>query len=67
MYKERKETTYGEIGERTYINIYKPNISTMYVKWSQDQYTKNNVSKIERKEKIQISSLHPLIYTPHIS
>ena len=49
MYKERKETTHGEIGERTYINIYKPNISTMYVKWSQDQYTKNNVSKIERK------------------
>ena len=32
VYKERKETTYGEIGERTYINIYKPNISIMYVK-----------------------------------
>ena len=32
VYKERKETTHGEIGERTYINIYKTNISTMYVK-----------------------------------
>ena len=32
MYKDRKETTHGEIGERTYINIYKANISTMYVK-----------------------------------
>ena len=35
MYKERKETTHGEIAEITYIKkIYKPNISTMYVKWS---------------------------------
>ena len=64
MYKERKETTHGEIGEITYINIYiyiyiyKPYISTMYVKWPQDQYTRDNVSKIERKEKIQESSLH---------
>ena len=62
MYKERKETTHGEIGEITYINIYiyiyKPNISIMYVKWPQDQYTRDNVSKIERKEKIQESSLH---------
>ena len=31
----------------------------MYVKWSQDQCTRDNVSKIERKEKIQESSLHP--------
>ena len=71
MYKERKETIHGGIGEITYINIYiyiyKSNISTIYVKWSQDQYTKNNVSKIERKEKIQESSLHPSIYTPPIS
>ena len=71
MYKERKETTHEEIDEITYINIYKPNISTMYVKWPQDQYTKDNVSKIERKEKIQESSLHPsykhspyLLYLP---
>ena len=48
VYKERKETTHKEIGDITYINIYKyiyiyiyiykPNISTMYVKWSQDLY-----------------------------
>ena len=31
----------------------------MYVKWSLDQYTRDNVSKIEKKEKIQESSLHP--------
>ena len=28
-------------------------------KWSQDQYTKDNVSKTERKEKIHKSLLHP--------
>ena len=28
---------------------------------------RNNVSKIEGREKIQESSLHPLIYTPPIS
>ena len=68
MYKERKETTHGEIGEITYINIYiyKPNISTMYVKWSQDQYARDNVYKIKRKEKIQKSSLHPsYIHSPY--
>ena len=32
VYKERKETTHIKIGEGTYISIYKPNISTMYVK-----------------------------------
>ena len=53
MYKGRKETTYEWVGERkTYINI-KKEISTMYVyKWSQDLMYKNNVSKKERKEKI---------------
>ena len=51
MYKERKETIYGEIGEITYIST--TYISTMYVKWSQDQCTRYNVSKRERKEKIQ--------------
>ena len=39
MYKERKETTHGEIGERKYnnLNIY-INISTKFAitKWSQD-------------------------------
>ena len=54
MYKGRKETTHEKIGERkTYINIIKEKISTMYVyKWSQDLMYKNNVSKKERKEKI---------------
>ena len=36
----------------------------MYVKWSQDQCTKDNISKIERKEKIQESSLHPSCTLP---
>ena len=31
----------------------------MYVKWPQDQYIKDNVSEIERKEKIRESLLHP--------
>ena len=39
----------------------------MYVKWSQDQYTRDNVSKREREEKIQKSLLHPSLYTPFIS
>ena len=39
----------------------------MYVKWSQDQCRRYNVSKRERKEKIQESSSHPSIYTPLIS
>ena len=30
----------------------------MYVKWSQEQCTRDNVSKIERKEKIQKSLLY---------
>ena len=29
-------------------------------KWSQDPHIRDNVSKIERKEKIQKSLLHPL-------
>ena len=36
----------------------------MYVKWSQDKCTRDNVSKIERKEKIQKSSLHPSYTLP---
>ena len=55
MHKERKETTHERVGEReTYINNIEERISTMYVyKWSQDLMYKNNVSKQERKEKIQ--------------
>ena len=38
--------------------MYKPNISTMYVKWSQDQCTRDNVSKVERKEKKRYINPH---------
>ena len=37
--KEKKQHMEREIGEQ-HTSIYKPNINTMYVKWSQDQYTK---------------------------
>ena len=55
MYKERKETTHVEIGERTVIitsNVY-ISISTRFAitTWSQDLRYMNNVSKIEGKEK----------------
>ena len=33
----------------------------MYVKWLQDQCTRDNVFKIEKKKKIQESSLYPSI------
>ena len=39
----------------------------MYVKWSQDQCTRDNVSKIERKEKIQKILTTSLKNTPPIS
>ena len=70
MYKDRKETTHGEIGEDTYIHIYIyiyiyiKKISIMYVnKWLQDQYTLGKGKK--RKENIR-TSLHPskFINTP---
>ena len=55
MYKERKETTHGEIGERTVITTSNVYISTStrfaITIWSQDLRYMNNVSKIERKEK----------------
>ena len=54
MYKEKKETSHGRVGERkTYIDNIEEKISIMYVyKWSQDLMYNNNVSKKERKEKI---------------
>ena len=52
MYKERKETTHGEIGEKKNIHHYIKNISTMYVNNVTRPMYKNNVSQIERKEKI---------------
>ena len=39
----------------------------MYVKWSQEQCTRDNVSKIERKEKIQKILTTSLKNTPPIS
>ena len=51
-----------------YIYIY-INISTMFAitKWSQDQCTKNNVSKLKRKEKIQKVLTASLINTPPVT
>ena len=50
---EKKQHMKG-VGERkTYINNIEEKKNTMYVyKWSQDLMYKNNVSKKERKEKI---------------
>ena len=64
VYKEWKETTHGEIGEKN-IRQYKRNFSTIYVKTvTRPQYTRYDVSKIERKEKKYIKSLlHPSMYT----
>ena len=52
---KREKKQHERVGEReTYINNIKEKISTMYVyKWSQDLMYKNNISKQERKEKIQ--------------
>ena len=61
-YKKRKETTHGEIGENdNNIIKYISRINTMFAitKWSQYQCTRDKVSKRERKEKINKSSLHP--------
>ena len=60
MYKDRKKTTHGEIGEETYIYIYIKKISTMYVnKWLQDQYTLGKRKKEKEKKKHVRTSLHP--------
>ena len=42
MYKDRKETTHGEIGEKQHTLYICMKINTMYVinKWSQDRCTK---------------------------
>ena len=52
MYKERKETTHREVDENAIttssnIYIYISKINTMFAitKWSQDQCTRDNVSK----------------------
>ena len=50
------------------LNIY-INISTRFAitKWAQDQCTKNNVSKMKRKEKIQKVLITSLINSPSIT
>ena len=66
MYKERKETTRGEIGEiviTTLLNIYiyidQMNTRFAITRWSQDQCTRTRNLKDKEKKKIQKSSLHP--------
>ena len=62
VYKERKETTHREIGERTYIKKYINQILVQCMSSGhKTNIQRNKVSKIERKEKIQESSLHPSI------
>ena len=39
VHKEKKEMTHVKIGESHISTNINPNISTVYVKWSQDQYT----------------------------
>ena len=55
VYKERKETSHVKIGERTVIRTSNVYISTStrfaITKWSQDQCTRDKVSKGQRKEK----------------
>ena len=67
VYKERKETTHVEIGERTVIttsNVYIPTSTRFTITiWSQDLRYKNNVSKNRKKRKRYMkSSLHPSKY-----
>ena len=57
MYKERKETTHREIGEKqhtlSYIYIYiYMKINTMYVinKWLQDRVQEDNITKEKEKK-----------------
>ena len=70
MYKERKETTHGEIGEKVittllniyiYMYIYIDQMNTRFAitRWSQDQCTRTRNLKDKEKKKIQKSSLHP--------
>ena len=66
MYKERKETTHGEIGEKVittllniYIYIYIDQMNTRFAitRWPQDQCTRTRNLKDKEKKKIQKSSL----------
>ena len=64
MYKERKETTHGKIGENDnniiiYIYIYNGEINTMFAinKWSQDRYTKR-IMYLNRKKRREYINPH---------
>ena len=64
MYKERKETTHGKIGENynniiIYIYIYNGEINTMFAinKWSQDRYTKR-IMYLNRKKRREYINPH---------
>ena len=65
MYKERKKTTHGEIGENvitTSSNIYISKKNTIFAitKWSQDRCT--IIMYLKEKEKKRYKSPH---YIPH--
>ena len=51
MYKDRNETTRGEIGERTYINIYKEYKYNVCQNGHKTHVQEINVFKVERKGK----------------
>ena len=54
MHKEKKETTHVRVGERN-IHQHIKNISTIYVNNGHMTYVQDiNVSKVEKKKKIQI-------------
>ena len=53
MYKERKETTHGQIGEKQHSSSYiYMKINTMYVinKWLQDRVQEDNITKEKEKK-----------------
>ena len=71
MYKERKETTHGEIGEivittssNIYIYMYISIKNTKFAitKWSQDQWTRTKYLKDKEKKKKHTKSPY---YIPH--
>ena len=49
VHKEKKEMTHVKIGESHISTNINPNISTVYVKWSQDQYTWGKCKRKKRK------------------
>ena len=66
VYKEKKETTHGEMGENVittssniYIYISIMNTKFAITKWSQDQYTRTVYLKDKEKKRYKKSSLHP--------